>query len=278
MTLIKRIVCTFLISLVLALNSTAQIQVTPDANIGLDQVSMSVSDLALAASSWRLLGFSVQPPSDSSNTLILMADGTSFRLTTNTSPPDDAQRQEQEFLEGPVAFSFRAKDPRSVVRILSGRKIAFTDENALLRLDSRYSNYLSFVPESSVRLNGPWSAHPNGAASIVRIWIATGRSDDLTEILTALGGEKSSRTTYVPERARAKVVAVSNGEVVLVAKSQELIRNRPIIGATVLIDDIDAQEARLVRSNIAFKKYGEDAARIVVAPEATHGMWLEFRE
>jgi hypothetical protein len=278
MILIKRIVCTFLISIGLVMNAAAQIQVSPDSNIGLDQITVLVSDLALATSSWRLLGFSVQPPGDSSNTLILMADGTSLRLTTEAEITEDPQRQERDFLEGPVAFSFRVKDPRSLTRLLLSRKMAFTDEATLLKLDSRYFNYLSFIPESSVRLNGPWSAHPNGAISIIRVWIATDRSNDLAELLTALGGEKSSRTTYIPERARAKVVAVSNGEVVIAAKSQELFRNRPIIGATILIADIDAQEARLARSNILFKKYGGDDPRIVVAPEATHGMWLEFRE
>jgi hypothetical protein len=207
-----------------------------------------------------------------------MADGTSLRLTTDAGLADDTQGQAQGFLEGPVAFSFRTKEPKGVTRVLLSRKVTFTDHDALLKLDSRYFDYMSFIPESSVRLNGPWSAHPNGATSIIRIWMATDRSNELTELLVALGGEKSSRMTYVPERARANVVAVSNAEVVITGKSQELFRNRPIIGATILIPDIDAQEARLARSNIPFKKYGGDDPRIVVAPEVIHGMWLEFRE
>jgi hypothetical protein len=278
MILTRRIVFAFLISIGPVLDAAAQIQVIPDSNIGLDRITVSVSDLGLAASSWGLLGFSVQPPGNSPDTLILMADGTSLRLTTEAGPADANQRQEQEFLEGPVAFSFRTKDPRSLTRILLSAKVPFTDEDALLKLDSRYFNYLSFIPESSVRLNGPWSAHPNGAISIIRIWMATDRSNDLADLLVALGGEKSLRTTYVPERAPAKVVAVSNGEVVMVAKSQELIRDRPLVGATILIADIGAQEARLARSHVPFAKYGGDDPRIVVAPEATHGMWLEFRE
>ena len=278
MILAKRIVCTFVISIGLVLDVTAQIQVNPDSNIGLDQITVSVNDLAIAASSWRLLGFSVQPASDSSNTQILMADGTSLRLTTEAELEDDTQRQEQGFVEGPMAASFRAKDLPGLARIMRNRRVAFTDVDTLLKLDSRYFNYLSFIPESSVRLNGPWSAHPNGATSIIRIWMATDRSNDLTELLTALGGEKSSRITFVPERARAKVVAVSYGEIVMAAKSLELIRNQPIIGATIQIADIEAQATRLALSNVSFKKYGGDDPRIVVVPEATHGMWLEFRE
>jgi hypothetical protein len=278
MILVKRIVCTFVISLGLMRDITAQIQMNPDSSIGLDQITVSVSDLAVATASWRLLGFSVQPANDSSNILILMADGTSFRLTTEVELEDDRRRQEQQFMEGPTAASFRAKDLPGVARVLRNRRVAFTDGDVILKLDSRYFNYLSFVPESSVRLRGPWSTHPNGATSIIRIWVATDRSNDLTELLVALGGEKSSRTTYVPERARAEVVAVSNGEIAIVAKSLELIRNRPIVGATIQIADIDAQETRLAQSNVSFKKYGGDDPRIVVAPEATHGMWLEFRE
>ncbi len=118
--------------------------------------------------------------------------------------------------------------------------------------------------------------HPNGAVAFQSIWIATDAREELARLLVNLGGARSARTAAVPEPSGATVVSLDGGDVVVVPGSHQRVVGRPVIGASVLVRDLDVVRRHLAMAGIEFRHDAGEPRRVVVAPTQTHGIWLEF--
>ena len=108
------------------------------------------------------------------------------------------------------------------------------------------------------------------------VWLA-GELAAERRMLAAGGATLVDRDLDLPERTRATVARLSEGEVLLLPPSRSMIRGRPIVGVTVRVDDLAA--ARRVLAEGGVSTHGARGGRTVfVPPEAAHGLWLELRE
>ena len=264
----------------------AQQQIVPDALVGIDHIPLAVNDLERAAATYRALGFTIKPGTVDSNgiltSLIKFPDGSGIELITASEAVDgltEKYRQLLEAAEGPAFFAMHTRDTDKFIAALNTAQLDFSESDGVVEPGARTFDYLFFGRDNRLPTDRPEHfTHGNGATAMARVWIATDKSAELQQLLVTLGGEATSRTVYTPDKARAKVVAVTNGEIVILPKSHQLTKNRPIIGATFNVTDISLLERRLQSANIAFTKGGTENLSLIVAPPETHGMWLEFRE
>ena len=114
---------------------------------------------------------------------------------------------------------------------------------------------------------------------MTEVWIATSDTSSLMKLLTAVGAVSSKETVFVPEPTMATVFAVENGRVVLLPQAHQLIHGRPVVGASFQVSDLGAVRRALVSTNIPSILVGKEgrSTRILVRPEAAHGIWLGFQ-
>ena len=76
-----------------------------------------------------------------------------------------------------------------------------------------------------------------------------------------------------------RVVELLEGEIVFLPEDRQLMIGRPIIGATLLVRDLQQTRAYF-RTHFSEKVYDivENATSLFVPPAIAHGVWLEFRE
>ncbi len=284
--LVRAAVFTAAIAAGILSRAEAQQQIVPEAIVGIDNIPLAVNDLELAITTYRTLGFAIKPgperPNGLRTGLIEFPDGSGIELIAVPEAVDElttTYRQLLDTAEGPAFFGLHARDMNQLTTALRTERMEFTEEDGILALASRIFDYLFFNRDnSSITDNSAYFAHRNGTTAMSRVWIAPDRSADLQQLLVALGGEATSRTVYTPGRASARVVAVTNGEIVILPKSYQVTKNRPVVGATFNVSNISVMETRLTTAGIPFTKGGTENMSLVVAPSATHGMWLEFRE
>jgi hypothetical protein len=70
----------------------------------------------------------------------------------------------------------------------------------------------------------------------------------------------------------------SEGEVVILPKSHQVVAGRPVIGAAFRVSDLTRVQQTLERAKITPWKGIGTAERILVEPSVAHGLWLEFRQ
>ncbi len=282
---------TSLVLLMLMLGTTtsveAQWRVTPEALIGLDHMPVVVQDLDAATLLWRDLGFAVQPGETLDNGIttaaIVFKEGAGITLLSVPAAVDELTakyRAMLEVAEGPAAFFFRSKDLGAARNAMGGYEynpVAGTVEVDRSR-DRDSLNYLSFregVPDESA-----YRAHPNGARVMSRVWVATTKrhGKDLQELLMAVSGDSISGKFYAPDDVEAISVAVDNGEVLILPIARQVTADRPVVGATIEVENVERVRSRLERAGVPYIEGGTFGASIVVTPDVTHGMWVEFRE
>lgn len=263
----------------------AQVQMSPEAVAGLDQIPFAVADLEQATSLWRALGFSIIVGRVQDNGLasnqIKFEDGSGIALITAPAAVDQITTYYRQMIElggGPAWFGLHARDMERLKSTLQKARYKALEDTSRLTLDSRYLDYLYFLNDNRVPTDAPYFVHPNGSYAMVRVWVATSRSKEIADLLVTLGGETTSRVVYVPDKANARVVTVNNGEVVILPKAQQLTENMEVVGATLLVPDIAQLERRLTIARIPFIKGGSANRSVIVGPHVTQGMWLEFQE
>lgn len=265
-------------------DASAQVQLAPDGMVGLEHIPFLVQDLEQSTEFWRKIGFSPSPVEPRDNgiraSLIRFEDGSGIELLTVAEAIDELTTQYRELItqaDGPAYFGLHARDAGKLTTKLGQQRYRLNNDDGVVTIDSRHLDYL-FITTDDSRDDSFYLKHPNGSYAMVRVWISTNRSEELADLLVALGGELSSRWVYVPDRVPSKVVTVNNGEVLILPARQQLTEDREVIGATFEVSDLAALEKRLTISNIPFIKGGSGNASVVIAPTETHGMWLEFRE
>jgi hypothetical protein len=265
--------------------AAAQWRTMPSALAGIDHIPFVVHDLQVASTSWRNLGFTVKDGSTSANGIanshVKFEDGSGIELLTVPAAVDDQTRRYREMLdvaEGPALFSLQARDLAAFAQALDGSPYKYGTVSRTFEI--RDFDYLFVTQDNRAPDDKAYTIHPNGAKALSRVWIATTKSRGrrLRDLLVALGGDLTLAKVYAPEAVQGYDVTISNGEVLILPASSQLTEDRPIIGATFEVEDLDVVRRRLDLFQVPWTMGGTEDLSVIVAPEATHGMWVEFRE
>jgi len=264
--------------------ATAQWRQYPEALVGLDQIPFVVHDLDAVSTVWRDLGFNVKPGSARDNGItsnhVNFEDGSGVELFAVPAAVDALTTRYLDMLaagEGPVAFAFHARDLAALRDALQGNR-RFDYQPVSHTLEGRNLEFLSFIQDSRAPDAAGYLRHPNGARAMSRVWIAMDGGKTLRDMLQALNADAISAKVYVPEATQSYDLTVTNGEVLILPRSSQLIRGRQVIGATFEVENLERVRQRLDLFEIPWTRGGTEDLSLIVAPDATHGMWLEFRE
>lgn len=273
-----------LLALYCATPAMAQWRMTTNAAVGIDQIPIVVHDLEAASTTWRNLGFTVKDGSTADNGVrnshVKFEDGAGVQLFTVPAAVDDETERYRDMLEeaeGPVRFALHARDLNMLRDAIDGNR-RFGYGTVSRTFTGRGLDFLFVVQDSREPDDRAYIVHPNGAKAMSRVWIAMDNGRSLNDLLVAAGGEAIGAKVYTPEATQSYDITVTNGEVLVLPRSRQLTRGRPIIGATFEVEDLEVTRRRLELFGVPWTWGGTENLSIIVAPDATHGMWVEFRE
>jgi hypothetical protein len=212
------------------------------------------------------------------------ADGTELELITAPEARDaltTTYRQHLAHGDGPAFLALYAPSIDAAAARIGGSWKGDIRRGPFLYLGEQDGlGYLFLGPRNASPTDRPEHfAHANGASSLVRVWLAGDLAPE-RRLLESLGAVVSRYEVHVPGRVTADVAHLPEGDVVLLPADRQLVAGRKIVGATLRVAALAALEAVLARSG------GTPPARvatpqgtsIVLPPDRTHGLWLEFRE
>lgn len=239
------------------------------ATSGLDHIPIAVANLEQAADRYKALGFALKPgrPHDNGirNQHVKLTDGTELELITAPEARDALTNKYRRHIvagDGPAFLALYAP----------GRSRA---------ADNAVPDYIFFGPRNSSPTDRPEHfAHPNGAESLIAVWLA---GDDLTgerQLLTGMGARTADEDVRVPDALKAPVARLSEGAVVLLPGRRQLIPGRRIVGATLRVKNVAAAQAVIAQGPAGPLTVvsGRGYSSIFLPPDLTHGLWLELRE
>ena len=119
-------------------------------------------------------------------------------------------------------------------------------------------------------------AHRNAAYSLTRAWLAVDDPAPELKLFAAVGGSVSEEDVQVPEPVRIRTVTFGAARILLLPGSRERLPGRPVIGASVVVKALSDVPRQLQASGL--KPVAGTSSTILLPPEQTHGIWLEFRE
>ena len=262
----------------------------PPAVTGVDHVPIAVGNLARAADDYRALGFAIKPgrhhDDGIENKHVKFRDGTELELITAPAARDALTTTYWRHLDkgdGPAfmalfAPEMAAADERltllGIPHARSGGLIEFPRDGGL--------DYVFLAGRNASPSDRPEHfAHANTAESLIRVWLAAGDLSRERQLLAALGAKMTDAEVRVPGPARATVARLGDGgEVLLLPASHQLVAGRPIVGATLRVDNLDTARAVLDRGQAAPLAIVRSPAgrSVFLPPSRTHGLWLEFLE
>ncbi len=261
----------------------------PPLVVGLDHISVAVTDLETAAEQYRALGFTIKSGRFHENGIrnfhIKFSDGTEIELITVSETRDPLSAEYLQILslgEGAVFAGFFAPDLDRLAGRFEETGKNHRWENGLLAFpEADKLRYLFFGNRFPSPTDQPTHfEHANGAYALIGVWIA---GDDLVEerqLLTGLGASISEQPVWIPDRSLAPVARFPQAEIRLLPVSRQLIPGRRIVGATLRTNDLDPLRILLAASSLEIPpiiqtKHGR---RLILPPDLTRGIWLEFRE
>ncbi len=247
-------------------------------------------DLSAATETYRRLGFSLKPgrlhQNGITNAHVKFPDGSGVELITAPAAVDDLTRKYRKHLdagEGPAFFSLHVRKPGALAAALTRAGIQH-EEAGVTRLANPALAWMFFVEDNRSPTDRPEHfAHPNGAVALARVWVAPGDPLAMRRLLEALGGVTTTAVVSAPTRVEATVVRVTNGEVVILPASHQLMPDRPIVGVTFHVRSLDETARFFAKAGIrtdaspdASPEVSTVARRVLIAPSEAHGMYLEF--
>lgn len=253
--------------------------------VGLDHVPLAVRDIDRAVETYRRLGFSIKPGRFHANGIrnahVKFSDGSGLELITATEAVDPLTTRYRALLalgEGPAFLALHARDSDRLIAALR-RGYEFDRRGDLTEIRQPGLEWLFVVRDNRSPTDRPEHFdHQNGAVAFQSIWIATDAREGLVRLLADLGGARSAAIAAVPEPSDAIVVKLDGGDVVILPASHQRVVGRPVIGASVLVRDLEVVRRHLAMAGIEFRHDAGEPRRVVVAPAQTLGLWLEFRQ
>jgi catechol 2,3-dioxygenase-like lactoylglutathione lyase family enzyme len=272
-----------------AARAQAPTQQSPSPIAGLDHIPLAVRDLAAATDTYRRLGFSLKPGRLHENGIInahvKFPGGSGVELITAPAGVDDLTRKYRRHLdagEGPAFFSLHVREPAALAAALTRAGIQY-QQAGLTRLVNPALTWMFFVSDNRSPTDRPEHfAHPNGAEAMVRVWVAPKDPAALRGLLEALGGAATTAAVSAPARTpasiEARVVRLTNGEVVILPASSQSMPDRPIVGVTFRVRSVQDTASYLAKAGVRVDTTPDasGAPRLLVAPSEAHGAYLEF--
>jgi hypothetical protein len=96
------------------------------------------------------------------------------------------------------------------------------------------------------------------------------------KLFATVGGSVSEEEVQVPEPTRARTVTFGADRILLLPGSRQRLPGRPVVGASVVVKDLSVVRRALQASGL--EPVPGTTATILLPPELTHGIWLEFRD
>jgi len=251
---------------------------------GLDHVIILVNDLDAAASRYRAMGFALKPgrPHDNGirNQHVKFEDGTELELLTAPEANDQLTTQYRRYLaqgDGPAHVVLYAPDADALAgRIVGGEFGAARDGLIRFPIGHRLRPILFGGRNKSPTDRPEHFAHPNSAYSLTRAWLALDDAAPELKLFAAVGGSVSEEEVQVPEPVRLRAVTFGADRVLLLPGSRQRLPGRPVVGASVVVKALSDVHRQLQASGL--KPAAVTGSSILLPPEHTHGIWLEFRE
>lgn len=255
--------------------------------LGIGHVPIAVRNLDAASTDYRTLGFTLKPGHLHDDSVVnnhaKFADGTELELITASEPRDALAADYLRMLasgEGPAYLALQWSDARSFRAALKRAGIGF-HEGAFFTLDDSRLDYLFFGGDNRSPTDRPEHfIHANTSGPLIGVWIADIENPELMKLLRAVGARFRQLDVQVPALQKATVAELTNGSITLLPRSQRLLADRPIIGALLRTRDLSAVENIVKRRQITGARTidGPGYRSLMLPPQATHGLWLEFRQ
>lgn len=257
--------------------------------VGIDHLPVAVSDLDRAAEIYQRLGFSIKPgrfhADGIRNEHVKFEDGGGLELINAPRAVDALSASYVQLLtqgEGPAFLSFHTVDLQFLEKAFRRARFAYSEDDRTVTFSNRALQFVFFFEGNnrSPTDRPEHFRHANSAYATAGVWIADGEDSPLVPLLKAAGGEVATQKVFAPTERNAKTVRVQNGEVVFLPKSSQIIPGRPIVGVVFLTRDLAALQRCLNAAHIAPAARVEAAQHrsVIVGPQQTLGLWLEFRE
>jgi catechol 2,3-dioxygenase-like lactoylglutathione lyase family enzyme len=257
--------------------------------VGIDHLPLAVMDLERAAEIYKRLGFSIKPgrlhADGIRNKHIKFEDGGGIELITAQRAVDALTANYVRLLaqsEGPAFLSFHTLRLELVQEAFRRARFAYTEDDRTLTFKDPSMHFIFFFEgdNRSPTDRPEHFQHANSAYATAGVWIAGGEDSPLIPLLKSAGGEVATKKVFAPTERSARTVQVQNGEVVFLPKSSQIIAGRPIVGVVFLTRDLAALQRCLDAAHIPSEAHVEAAHHrsIIIGPQQTLGLWLEFRE
>lgn len=258
--------------------------------VGIDHLPVAVNDLDRAAEIYRRLGFSIKPgrfhADGIRNKHIKFEDGGGIELITAQRAADALSANYLQLLaqgEGPAFLSFHTLDLQGLETAFRRARFAYSEDARTLTLRDPALQFVFFFEGNnrSPTDRPEHFRHANSAYATAGVWIAGGQDSPLVPLLKSVGGDVvTNKRVFAPTERSATVVQVQNGEVVFLPATSQVIPGRPIVGVVFLTRDLAALQRCLTSAHIPSVAHVEAAHHrsIIIGPEQTLGLWLEFRE
>ena len=255
----------------------------------LDHIPIAVRNLEAASARYRQLGFVLKPGRPHANGIrnqhVKFRDGTELELITAPAARDSLTSEYRRLIaagDGPAFVAFYAPSVDSLVERLEDSRKAHRSASNLVTFHAADSlHYIFFGRRNQSPTDRPRHfAHPNGAESLIGVWLAADDFSAERRTLTDLGVTVTDDVVHAPDTLRVLVARLREGEILLLPRSRQLIPGRRIVGATLRVRDIKATRRALAKGPWKTPPTIETSkgSSIFLSPTITHGMWLEFRE
>ena len=262
---------------------------TPSLVLGLDHIPLAVSDLAAAAGHYTHLGFTLKPGRPHENGIrsqhVKFQDGTAIELITAAEPRDALTSEYRAHLaggDGPAFVSLFAPDMSRLARHFGAEGLRYRRGDGLLSFPEGDSlRYVFFGGRKRSPTDRPEHfRHANGAEALTGVWLAGDGLAAERALLAGLGAAITGQDVCVPEAVRGAVATLPRGEIVLLPGSRQLVPGRKIVGATLRVQDLALLQRMLAqgRRGLHPAVQTRNWRSVFLPPDATHGIWLEFRE
>ena len=251
---------------------------------GLDHIIILVNDLEAAATRYRAMGFALKPgrPHDNGirNQHVKFEDGTELELLTAPEARDQLTTQYRRYLaqgDGPAHVVLYAPDPDALAKVIVGGEFGAQRDGLITFPIGHRLRPVFFGGRNKSPTDRPEHfAHRNSAYALTRAWLAVDDVAPELKLFAAVGGSMSEEQVEVPKPTRARTVTFGADRILLLPESRQRLPGRPVVGASVVVKDLSAVSRALQASGL--KPAGGTSGALLLPPELTHGIWLEFRE